>query len=170
MGENNTLRKSSRPTRVQYHRGILGETFVQSSSETNSDLFCNLNWLESFFHPWFPNLLNLNAKALNLLSSSKTFNPKCFVQSSCRIKETLCLEQAVLRTTSAPESLRQCFMLAGGWEEQRGTAREVIDLPKCLASVEILKMMGCYLPQLQPSRSPTVLPHVDHHLGQGGQP
>ena len=32
------------------------------------------------------------------------------------------------------------------------------------------KMMGCYPPQLQPSRSPTVLPHVDHHLGQEGQP
>ena len=61
-------------------------------------------------------------------------------------------------------------MLAGGWEEQRGTARDVIDLPKYLPSVEISEMMGCYLPQLQPSRSPTVLPHVDHHLGQGGQP
>ena len=101
---------------------------------------------------------------------TKTFDLKCFVQSSCQIKETLCLEQAVLRTTSAPESLRQCFMLAGGWEEQRGTARDVIDLQKYLASVEISKMMGCYLPQLQPSRSPTVPPHVDRHLGQGGQP
>ena len=37
---------------------------------------------------------------------------------------TLCLEQDVLRTTSAPESLRQCFRLAGGWEEHRGTVKE----------------------------------------------
>ena len=39
---------------------------------------------------------------------------------------TLCLEQAVLRTTSAPESSRQCFRLAGGWEEHRGTVSKEI--------------------------------------------
>ena len=33
----------------------------------------------------------------------------------------------MLRTTSAPESSRQCFRLAGGWEEHRGTvAKEIL--------------------------------------------
>ena len=72
VGEDNTLRKSSRPTCVQDHRCILGETFVQTTFKTDSHLFCNLNWLESFFHPWFSNLLNLNAKALNLQAKHLT--------------------------------------------------------------------------------------------------
>ena len=56
-----------------------------------------------------------------MYSSSDSQNSK--QQTSITSPRTLCLEQAVLRTTSAPESLRQCLRLAGGWEEHRGTTK-----------------------------------------------
>ena len=118
MGEYHTLRQACCAACVKHHRSILNLFFLTTLTFSifiwsQPHLSCDLHWLESCLCPWLSNLLHLNSKSLYL-------EVWLLVQEKNRCR-TLCLEQAVLSTTSAPESSRQCFRLAGGWVEHRGT-------------------------------------------------